>query len=316
MNSFFYSINATIPIFLLMVLGYILKQIGILNDEFVKVSNKFNFTITLPALLFHDISTTNIRESWDLKYVLFCAIVTTICFFSIWILTKILMKDKSMVGAFVQASFRSSAAILGIAFIQNICGTSGMAPLMIIGTVPLYNIYSVIVLTLEGSTSSTENIIDKIKDSLINIAKNPIILAIIAGLIVSLIDIKFPIIIDKTINNLAVMASPLALIAIGAGFEGKKALKKLKPTIIASAIKLILQPAIFLPIAILMGFTDAKLIALVIMLASPTTASCYIMAKNMNNDGVLTSSIVVLTTLLSSITLTFWIFILRSYNLI
>ena len=71
MNSFFYSINATIPIFLVIVLGYILKQIRVLNDEFVKVSNKFNFTITLPALLFHDISTTNIKEAWDLKYVLF-----------------------------------------------------------------------------------------------------------------------------------------------------------------------------------------------------------------------------------------------------
>lgn len=316
MNSFFYSINATIPIFLVIVLGYILKQIRVLNDEFVKVSNKFNFTTTLPALLFHDISTTNIKEAWDLKYVLFCSIATTICFFTIWILTKIFMKDKSMVGAFVQASFRSSAAILGIAFIQNIYGNSGMAPLMIIGTVPLYNIYSVIVLTLEGAGSSTEGIVDKIKHSLINIAKNPIIIAIIAGLMVSVIDIKFPIIITKTVSSLAAMASPLALIAIGAGFEGRKALKKLKPTIIASSIKLLIQPAIFLPIAILMGFTDAKLIALVIMLASPTTASCYIMAKNMNNDGVLTSSIVVLTTLLSSVTLTLWIFILKSYNLI
>lgn len=316
MNSFFYSINATVPIFLIIVLGFILKQIKVLNNDFVKVSNKFNFTVTLPALLFHDISTTNIKETWDLKYVLFCSIVTTICFFSIWFLSKILMKDKSMIGAFVQASFRSSAAILGIAFIQNIYGNSGMAPLMIVGTVPLYNIYSVIVLTLEGANSTTDNIIDKIKHALINIAKNPIILAILSGLIVSLIDIKFPFIINKTINNLAVMASPLALIAIGAGFEGKKALKKLKPTIIASTIKLVIQPAIFLPIAILMGFNNAKLVALLIMLASPTTASSYIMAKNMNNDGILTSSIIVLTTLLSSITMTFWVFILKSYNFI
>ena len=90
------------------------------------------------------------------------------------------------------------------------------------------------------------------------------------------------------------------------------AIEKLKPALIASIYKLLIQPAIFLPIAISMGFTKEKLIALIIMLGSPTTPSCYIMAKNMNNDGVLTSSIVVLTTLCSAITLTLWIFIVKS----
>ena len=108
------------------------------------------------------------------------------------------------------------------------------------------------------------------------------------------------------------MASPLALICIGVTFEGRKALAKIKPTIYAAIYKLVLQPAIFLPIAISMGFTKEKLVALIIMLGSPTTPSCYIMAKNMKNDGVLTSSIIVATTLLSSVTLTVWIFIVRS----
>ena len=123
---------------------------------------------------------------------------------------------------------------------------------------------------------------------------------------------KTPVLITKTIDNFAKMASPLALVCIGVTFEGKKAIAKLKPALIASIYKLLIQPAIFLPIAISMGFTKEKLIALIIMLGSPTTPSCYIMAKNMNNDGVLTSSIVVLTTLCSAITLTLWIFIVKS----
>ena len=132
MSNFLFSINVTIPIFLVMVIGYFLRQIGMLNENFVTVANKFNFKVTLPFLLFRDLSTVNIQEVFDLKYVLFCAIATSVCFWSVYGLTKIFMKDRSMTGAFVQASFRSSAAVMGLAFIQNIYGESGIAPLMLI----------------------------------------------------------------------------------------------------------------------------------------------------------------------------------------
>ncbi len=314
MENFIYSVNATFPIFLVIVIGYVLKQIGMLNEEFVKVANKFNFKVTLPFLVFRDISEANIREDFDGVFVLFCAIVTTLCFFAIWGGAKLFIKDKTIVGAFVQASFRSSAAVMGIAFIQNIYGTSGMAPLMIIGSVPLYNIYSVIVLTLEAENSGQGK--EKIKKALVGIATNPIIIGILLGLVVSLLGITFPTVVDKTVQNMASMASPLALIAIGAGFEGRKALAKIKPTIAVAVIKLMVQTAIFLPIAIQLGFRNEKLIAILVMLAAPTTPSCYIMAKNMNNDGVLTASAVVVTTLFSAVTLTLWIYLLKTLGMI
>ena len=315
MENFIYSINVTFPIFLVMVIGYFLKQIGMLNDNFVTVANRFNFKVTLPFMLFRDIAGVDIRAVFDLKYVLFCAFVSTACFWLIWGGVKLFLKDQTMRGAFVQASFRSSAAVMGLAFIQNIYGTSAMGPLMIVSAVPLYNIFSVIVLTFEGENASVDGK-QKIKEACIGIAKNPIILGILAGLIVGLLGIEFPTIINKTVNSVAQMATPLALITIGAGFEGRKALAKIKPTIAASLIKLVIQPLIFLPVAVWMGFGGEKMIAILIMLASPTTPSCYIMAKSMNNDGVLTASVIVTTTLLAAFTLTGWIFILKSVGLI
>lgn len=291
MENFIYSINVTFPIFLVMVIGYFLKQIGMLNDNFVTVANRFNFKVTLPFMLFRDIAGVDIRAVFDLKYVLFCALVSTACFWLIWGGVKLFLKDQTMRGAFVQASFRSSA-------------------------VPLYNIFSVIVLTFEGENASGVDGKQKIKEACIGIAKNPIILGILAGLIVGLLGIEFPTIINKTVNSVAQMATPLALITIGAGFEGRKALAKIKPTIAASLIKLVIQPLIFLPVAVWMGFGGEKMIAILIMLASPTTPSCYIMAKSMNNDGVLTASVIVTTTLLAAFTLTGWIFILKSVGLI
>lgn len=314
MDSLIYSLNATLPVFLVIVVGYVLKQIGILNDGFVKTANKFNFVVTLPVLLFVDLSTTDIIGDFDITYVLYCALVTTVAFFGLWIAAKFLIKDKKIVGEFVQAGYRSSAAILGVAFIQNIYGDSGMAPVMIIGCVPLFNIFAVLVLTFEGEKDGDGK--GNIINSLINIVKNPIIIGIVLGVAASLLKIDFPEIIDKTLASLAKMASPLALITIGAGFEGRKAIAKMKPTIAATMIKLVVLPAVFLPIAIKLGFRDQALVALIIMLGSPTTPSSYIMAKNMGHEGVLTSSVVVATTLMSSLCLTFWIFVARYFGYI
>jgi hypothetical protein len=198
---------------------------------------------------------------------------------------------------------------------------TGMAPLMIVAAVPLFNIISVIVLTFKANPVdgvSIENMPKKdgIKKACFNIVTNPIIIGIAAGLVASLIKLQLPTILNKTVSSIAQTATPIALICIGAGFEGRKAIKKIKPTVIGTFIKLIGLPAIFLPIAIYMGFRNQELVAILIMLASPTTVTCYIMAKNMNNDEVLASSMVVLATMLSSVTLTAWIFVLRSFGLI
>ena len=316
MENFIYSINVTMPIFLVMVIGYILKQIGMLNDNFVTVANKFNFKVTLPFMLFKDIAGVDIKAVFDIKYVLFCAIVSTICFWVVWGTAKLLVRDKTIRGAFVQSSFRGSAAVMGLAFIQNIYGSSAMGPLMIVSAVPLYNIFSVIVLTFEANDSTGIDKKAKIRQAGINICKNPIILSILAGLVVGLLGIQFPMLVNKTVSNVAQMATPLALITIGAGFEGRKALAKIAPTMAASMIKLVLQPLVFLPVAAWMGFSGEKMIAILIMLASPTTPSCYIMVKSMNNDEVLTASVIVTTTLMAAFTLTGWIFLLKTLGYI
>ena len=273
LENFIYSINVTIPIFLVMVLGYFLRRRGMLNENFVNVANKFNFDVTLPFMVFRDIVAVDIRSVFDLKYVLFCAIASSVCFWVVWGLAKLFMKDKSLIGAFVQASFRSSAAVMGLAFISNLYGPSAMGPLMIIGAVPLYNIYYVLVLTFEAEDDGTGRDTGKLKEACVNILKNPIIISIVLGLIVSLCKLDFPVLVDNTIDNVAKMATPLALITLGAGFERREALAKMKPTLWAAFIKLIGQAAIFIPIAIALGFTGEKLIAIMVMLAAPATPS-------------------------------------------
>ena len=150
MEQLLFSLNATVPVFLVMVIGYFLKYIGLLDEPFVKTLNKFNFKASLPVLLFQDISNADFYSVWDTGYVLYCFFVTLVSILAIWVITALFYRRRALVGEFVQASYRSSAAVLGIAFIVNIYGNSGMAPLMIIGTVPLYNIAAVLILSFTG----------------------------------------------------------------------------------------------------------------------------------------------------------------------
>lgn len=313
MSNLIYSINATLPIFLLIILGKVLKTTKIINDEFTKTADRYVFRIALPALLFSDLTENNVGSAFDGKYVLFCFSVTIFSIAVLWGLTEKFMKNEEQKGAFIQGSYRSSAAILGLAFINNMYDSVGMAPLMIIGCVPLYNIFAVIILTLKGDNGGKK---PNMKETFINVMKNPILLSILIALPFALLNLHFPSFVNKAIGSVANTATPLALISIGASFEGKKALKKMKPTLLASFIKLILLVGLFLPLAVFFGYRNQELMALLVMLGSPTTVSNYIMAKNTGNDGILTSSIIVLTTLLSSLTLTLWIFVLKSFGVL
>ncbi len=310
MDNFIFSLNATVPIFIIIFIGYFLRYKGLVNDNFVNIGNKIGYIVFLPTLLFKDISETDVKSNFDIKFILFCVLATVISIAVIWILSEIFMKDKKSIGSFVQGSFRGSAAVLGIAFVQNMYGSSGMAPMMVLGAVPLYNIFSVIILTIKSENSlNSKNLY---KESFINILKNPIIWGIVIGLIFSLLEIKLPIMINKAVESVASLATPFALIILGAGFEGKKALSKIKPTLVATALKLFIIPAVFIPVAVYMGFRNQEMIAILIMLGAPSTVSCYVMAKNLDNDHVLASSIVVASTFLSSFSITMWIFILKT----
>lgn len=317
MENFVFSLNASLPIFIVIIIGWLLMRFGIFNKEFTTVADKYVFKVALPLYVFKDIATADIYKMFDPKFVIFCAASTTLMFLGVWAFAHWYCRhDRSMIGAFSQAAARGSAAILGIAFVENIYGNSGMAPMMIISAVPLYNIFAVIFLTFGAEDAAHIDRKANIKKALINVIKNPIIIGILTGCIFAFCRIPIPYIPLKVISNIGGTASPIALLVVGATFEGRKALAKIKPTMVATIIKLVILPLIFFPFAIMAGFRSSELVAILVMLGSPTTVSCYIMAKNMKNDYVLTSSIIVMATLLSSVTLTAWIFVLKSMALI
>ncbi len=314
MDSLIFSLNATVPVFMMMLLGMLFRRLGWIDEAFAEKMNQFVFLVPLPVLVFKDLADVEFDQVWDGRLVLFCFVVTLL---SIGIATAIsfLWKDRSFQGEFIQVSYRSSAALIGAALFQNMYGSSEMISLMIIGSVPLYNAMAVVVLSLfrEENRGMDRKVLGQ---TLKGIVTNPIIIGIVAGLLWSLLRIPMPEILGTTVDSVAGIATPLGLLAMGATFDWKKATEKGKPAFVAAGIKLIGFCALFLPLSVWMGFRGQELAAILVMLGSATTVSCYVMARNMGHDGVLTSSTVMLTTLLSAFTLTGWIYVLRAFGLL
>ena len=314
MQNLIFSLNATLPIFFVMMLGYFFRRIGLISESLASGMNSFVFKIALPVNLFVELYPVDFFAVWDTSFVLFCFFATLACV-GIAVLLSMFFCTRADRGEFVQASYRSSASLLGMAYIENIYGTSSgasaaMGSLMMLGAVPLYNVCAVLVLSLMGAEGRLDR--RRLKKALIGIVTNPIILGILAGFAWSLLRIPMPEMADKTISYIGRTASPLGLLAMGASLDFSAFTEKLRPVFAAAFLKLIGFAALGIPVAAAFGFRREKMVAALIMLGSASTVAGYVMAKNMGHKGVVSSGTVMLTTLLSSFTLTFWIWLLRS----
>lgn len=312
MDNLIFSLNATLPIFILMMVGWAFRQCGIISESFGSQMNSFVFKIALPVNLFTQLCDVDIRSVWDTGYVVFC-FLATLASILIGAAVSRLCAAKEDRAEFVQGAYRSSASLLGMTYIELIYGKATMGSLMMIGCVPLYNVAAVIVLSAgQGRSAGAADI----RKTLVKIITNPIILGILAGFAWSLLGIGMPTFLDTSLDYIGRLASPMGLLAMGAALDFKKMFGKIGPAIVGSALKLVGFAALFVPIAVRLGFTNEKLVAALIMLASPSTVAGYIMAKNMGHDGTLSASMVMITTVFSSLTLTLWLWILRSRGLV
>ncbi|MCR1898553.1 AEC family transporter [Irregularibacter muris] len=309
-NNLIFSLNAVFPIFIILIIGYILKEKGVIDQYSIRKLNALMFNISLPMLLFRDIAGSNVREFFDLKLLLFAIGTTLISFVLVWIGAELFIKDKGSIGAFVQGAFRGNYALLGLVMVSNIGGSEALtkAALVTAFIIPLYNILVIIILTLRSEEGGSIGM----KTTLMNIIKNPLIIGIACAIPFSLFNIQLPTVLAKSVDYMAVMATPLAMISIGGTIDLQQIKnQKIKLALVASTIKLIILPMIFIPIALLMGIVGNDLLVLFVMYGSPTAVSSYVMAINMKADAELASDIFIITTLFSIFTFTIGIYIFK-----
>lgn len=330
--------NAILPIILLILFGYLLKQKNFLDEGWFKKGNKLIFRVCLPCMLF--VNVYNIDSFTDINWsvVAYSEIAIFAAFFIGLAMVKLTVPDNRQKGVILQCVFRSNFAIIGLPLAESLGGAEGkgIAAVLSAFSIPTFNILAVIALTmfLGGEDGHKANL----KDVLLKIAKNPLIIGVVCGLIVlgvrsfipedpdgSLVfslsgSMKF---LYDAVNNLSRISSPLALVILGGLFDFAAVKGMLKEIIIGTASRVVVVPLVVIGLAVilsrytgLISFDATVYPALVALFGSPVAVSSAIMAQEMDNDGVLAGQLVVWTSIASIFTTFLAVFILRNMGLL
>jgi len=314
-SDLLFSFNAVMSIFVLMFLGLAVRRLGIVDASAVRQMSTLVFKVALPVMLFNTIYGSDFSQMLDLKFIVFLAASIIVFFFICWAIGAKLIPDAGKKGAFIQGSFRGNYVILGVALATEILGyTPVIAATAVIIAVLLYNILAVIILTIYGEKKSGSEY--TLVSILMSIITNPLIIGIFAGIIVTLTGIELIPLLSTSINMVSSLATPLALLVIGASLDFSGIKDRLKLTLIASTLKLIAKPLIFLPLAVLIGISTEGIVVLLVLYAAPTAIVSYVIATHMGSDEHLASSIVLFTSLTSILTYTIGIFTLRAIGIV
>ncbi len=314
LENIIFGFNMSLPMFLVMFVGWYLMKKEWLDQSFVSKANRMVFNVALPAKLMYDIAVTDIEKVMNPKLALFGIAGTVATFGAAWVFAEIFIKEPRRIGAFVHGSYRGNFVYIGLALIQNIMGKEQLvcAPLFMAVILPLYNVLAVIVLTIK---SGDDKKIDP-KEIILGIIKNPMIIGIFLGLPFAIFKIQIPFVFDKTLNYLGAIATPLALMLIGTSIRLGDIKKNIVTIAQACVIKLVVSPIIMMTIAGMMGFGQEEMVTLYVLFGVPSAANVYIMTETMGGDGELGSGIVVTTILLSILTLPIGIVILKTIGIV
>ena len=321
MSSFLFALNAVLPIILMVGMGYVAKRVGLITPEIAKGANKLVFRMFLPCLLFLNVYKISSVGDVGVGYIFYIVIAEIIIFAASVPFVKLLTKDNGRRGPTVQCVFRSNFALIGIPLAISLYGDEGgaVAALLSAVAIPAFNILAVVSLTMFKDGSRRIDV----KRILIGIVKNPLIQSIAAGGVALLIRMIFVNVgvewrltdltpIYKVLESMSQVATPLALVVLGAQFEFSAIPGYKREIIFAVLARVLVVPAIIVGIALaFFSFEGAHYAAILALAATPVAVSSVPMTQEYGQDTALAGQFVVWTTILSSVTLFAFIFVLN-----
>lgn len=306
------ALNVVLPLFFCMALGYGLRQIRMVDRPSLVVMNRLCFKVFLPLLLFRNIYTTDLKEALDVKLILFATVALIVWFLLLMLIIPRIEKENPKRGVLIQGMFRSNYALFGLPVATTLCGEGhiGATSLLLGIVIPFYNVLAVVALEVfRGGKPDFRKI-------LLGIVKNPLIIASVTGLLFYAIGIHLPATVEKTVQDLSRVATPLSLVVLGGYFTFSSVTEYRKQLALGVIGKLVISPLVLLPIAAWMGFRGEAMVAIMIMFGAPTAVSSFTMAQEMEGDGDLAAQLVIFTTFFSILTIFLLVFILKTLQLL
>lgn len=311
MSSFAVCLNAVLPLFLVMGLGYIARCTGAISRTDVPKANKWAFKFFMPIMLFYNIYTSDLSAAAQPKIIIFAVVCVLVLYGLSFGFVMLAEKQDDKRGVMIQGLYRSNFVIMGIPLAAQLVEGADLGPVVILVAVviPMFNVLAVITLELFNGKKPTAG------KMLLDILKNPLIIGIVTGIAVRLIGLKLPTAVESAAGMIGKAGSPLMLFLLGAFFEIKGVGTHKKQLAVVCVGRLVIVPAIFLTLAVLCGVRGVELAAMIAIFGSPTAISSFTMTQQMGGDAALAGDIVIFTSALSCITMFAWALALKSLGM-
>ncbi len=313
-----FSLNTVLPLIILIGIGYIIRISGILNDVFFTGAEKFVFKVALPCSLFMSVYGANSGETFSKSLIIFCVTAIAAVFILPCLIVPLFIKENPVRGAFIQGTYRSNFAIFGLPLADRLFPETGKAAASSVMpfAIPMFNIFAVVILSVFAPVEKKQSVFRTLRKCLFGIVTNPLIIGIVLALPFMIFSVSLPEPLTATVSYIGDIATPLALICLGATLNLKIGKNKILLALLASVIKVAVIPTAVLAVAVALGYRSVDLGIILILFGSPTAVSSYIMAKNMGSDSDLAAQILVMSTVLCSLTLFIAIFLLAHFSYI
>lgn len=312
MSDFLFALNTVLPLLLLMTTGWFCRRIGLLNDSLVKGVNQLVFRVFLPVNLCYSVMNT----PYDTKITGIAFLLIggglILQFLLLFVIIPRIEKDRRKIGVMVQAMGRANYAFFGIPLVAMLFPgqDTSLAALLVTVTVPIYNLMSVIALSIWGEGEIKPGKI------VLNILKNPLIISSLLGYALWLLRFQPPEFLKNTMNDLSKVATPLALFTLGGAIQFASAKAHMKQLMVVVPFKLFISPLVFMAICIACGMRGVALACAFIAFGAPTAVSSYPMAQQMGGDGELAAECVAITSALCIFSTFLFVFAMKTMGLI
>ncbi|WP_286973624.1 AEC family transporter [Pseudomonas sp.] len=284
------------PLFALIIAGFYLRRWNFPNEEFWPGAERLNFFILFPALLFSSLARAPLNNPALPRLGLAVMLALAIGWVALLVIRRIRGWPAARFGVFTQGALRFNT-YLGLAVVGSLFGQQGLtlAAIMLALMVPTVNVLSVWSLTAERGVSA--------RSLLLPIAKNPLILACLAGALINFSGIGLPFGSDRLLSLLAAASLPLGLLCVGAALRPEQLGGEIPALGWNSLTRLLAMPLMAWLVAYALHLPAMESTVLVLFFALPTAPTAYVLTRQLGGDSQLMAGVITLQTLLAAASL-------------
>ncbi|WP_417325649.1 AEC family transporter [Halarcobacter sp.] len=304
-------IEALLPIFFLIILGYFFKRIKFPNEEFWASSDKFTYYVLFPALLIYKLSTASLEGIDGFNFILSAFLTMIVLTLALMLFNRFIKKFKGdAFTSIYQGAIRFNTYVF-LALVDAIFGDSGLvlAALLMTFMIPLINIFCISIFSIYAASNKIT-----VKSFTLSIIKNPLIMGCVVGGLLNFFGITLFTPIEKTLGILSSAALPLGLLSVGVGLHLSSIKEAKLELILAIIVKLVVYPLAIYFIGQALGITGLALLVLVVFGSMPTASSAYILARQLGGDLKLMSAVITMQTLLSILSISVILMLIQNHT--